>query len=46
MGHTNDKESDFDGFKSKDIVTDEESDVDLNSEDILCQADFFSLLSV
>ena len=35
MGHTNDKESDFEGFELKDIVKDEESDVDLNNENIL-----------
>ena len=41
MGHTNDEESDLEGFKLKDIVKDEESDVDLNNENILCQFDFF-----
>ena len=41
MGHTNDEESDFEGYKLKDIVTDEESGVDLNNENILCQFDFF-----
>ena len=44
MGHTNDEESDFEGYKLKDIVTDEESGVDLNNENILCQFDFFSIL--
>ena len=32
MGHTYDKESDFEGFELKDIVKDEESGVDLNNE--------------
>ena len=41
MGHTNDEESDSEGFKLKDIVKDEESGVDLNNENILCQFDFF-----
>ena len=41
MGHTNDKESDFEGFKLKDIVKDEESDVDLSNENILHQFNFF-----
>ena len=41
MGHTNDEESDFEGFELKDIVKDEESGVDLNNENILCQFDFF-----
>ena len=40
MGHTNDEESDFEGFELKDIVKDE-SGVDLNNENILCQFDFF-----
>ena len=44
MGHTNNEESDFEGFELKDIVKDEESDVDLNNENILCQFDFFSIL--
>ena len=41
MGHTNDEESDFAGFELKDIVKDEESDVDLKNENILRQFDFF-----
>ena len=41
MGHTNDEESDFEGFELKDIVKDEESDVDLSNDNILCQFDFF-----
>ena len=40
MGHTYNKESDFEGFELKDIVKDEESDVDLNNENILRQFDF------
>ena len=40
MGHTNDEESDSEGFELKDIVKDEESGVDLNNENILCQFDF------
>ena len=44
MGHTNDEESDSEGFELKDIVKDEESRVDLNNENILCQFDFFFIL--
>ena len=40
MGHTNDEESDFEGFELKNIVKDEESDVGRWSENILCQFDF------
>ena len=43
MAHTNDVESDFEGFKLKDIVKNEESDVDLSNEDVL---DFFFALCV
>ena len=42
MGHTNDEESDFEGFELKGIVKDEESDVD--NENILSQFDSFSIL--
>ena len=41
MGHFNNEESDFEGFRLKDIVKDEESDVDLSNENILRQFDFF-----
>ena len=41
MGHTNNEESDFEGFELKDIVKDEESGVDLSNENILRQFDFF-----
>ena len=44
MGHTNDKKSDFEGFELKDVVKDEESDVDLSNENILRQFDFFLFL--
>ena len=43
MEHTNDKESDSEGFKLKDIVKDKESDISLNNEDVLQQFDFFRL---
>ena len=43
MGHTNNEESDFEGFEWKDIVKDEESDADLNNEDLLHQFQFFFL---
>ena len=46
MGHTNNEESDFEGFELKDIVKDEESDVNLNNENILRQFDFFFTLCV
>ena len=41
MGHTNDEESDFEGFELKDIVKNKVSGVDLNNENILCQFDIF-----
>ena len=41
MGHSNDEESDFEGFELKDIVKDEKSDVDFRNENVLCQFDFF-----
>ena len=44
IGHTNDEECDFEGFKLKNVVKDEESDVDLWSENILRQFDFFVLI--
>ena len=40
MGCTNDEESDFEGFELKDIVKDEDANVNLN-DDILHQFDFF-----
>ena len=46
MGHINDEESDSEGFELKDIVKDEESDVDLNNESILRQFDFFFFFSI
>ena len=42
MDHANDEECDFEGFELKDIVKDEESDVDLNNENILRQFDFLN----